>query len=177
MTRLLLTAVSMQNQGQSVYLDPLPSLHIKYNLGKKDAIRLSYFKSVSRPGFFEIVPYVFPGEYYTEVGNYNLKHVQADNIDARYELFPGGSNQFLAGVFYKNIQNPIEYVYSRPATSESVIMPENVGTATNMGFSLYTLNISTSSDSRPTIPTLIRMFPRVRKFIIRHPAVLIPFAM
>ena len=122
--------------GTVSYLDPLPSLHIKYNLGKKDAIRLSYFKSISRPGFFEIVPYVFPGEYYTEVGNYNLKHVQADNIDARYELFPGGSNQFLAGVFYKNIQNPIEYVYSRPATSESVIMPENVGTATNMGAEL-----------------------------------------
>jgi outer membrane receptor protein involved in Fe transport len=119
--------------GTVTYLDPLPSLDIKYSLGKKDALHLSYFKSISRPGFFEIVPYVFPGEYYTEVGNYNLKHVQADNIDARYELFPGGSKQLLAGIFYKNIQNPIEYVYSRPATSESVIMPENVGTATNMG--------------------------------------------
>ena len=67
------------------------------------------------------------------MGNYNLKHLQANNVDFRYELFPGGSNQLLVGAFYKNIRNPIEYVYERPATSESVIEPENVGTATNFG--------------------------------------------
>lgn len=120
-------------EGSVSYMDPLPSAQIKYALSEKQAIHLTYFSSISRPGFFEIVPYVFPGEYYTEVGNYNLKHVQAQNVDLRYEYFPGGAGQLLVGAFFKKIENPIEYVYARPATSESVIEPENVGTATNFG--------------------------------------------
>jgi outer membrane receptor protein involved in Fe transport len=94
---------------------------------------LAYFSSISRPGFFEIIPYDFPGEYFDEIGNPNLKHATAQNVDLRYELFPGLSDQLLIGTFYKRIENPIEYVYARPATSESAIEPSNVGTATNFG--------------------------------------------
>ena len=120
-------------EGTVTYMDPLPSVQIKYKVAPRASLHLAYFSSISRPGFFEIVPYYFPGEYYTEVGNYNLKHVQAKNLDLRYEWFPGGADQLLAGAFYKNIQNPIEYVYERPQTDESVIAPTNVGTATNFG--------------------------------------------
>jgi outer membrane receptor protein involved in Fe transport len=118
------------------YLDPLPSLQLKYKFSERSALHLAYFSSISRPGFFEIVPTQQVGEYYTEDGNYNLHHTKAQNIDLRYELFPGLADQLLLGVFYKNIQDPIEYVYARPATSESVIEPENVGTATNFGAEL-----------------------------------------
>jgi outer membrane receptor protein involved in Fe transport len=128
-----LPAGTAAKMGTAAYLDPLPSFQIKYSLNPKAALHLAYFSSISRPGFFEIVPYTFIGEYYTEVGNPNLHHVQAQNIDLRYELFPGGANQLLLGIFYKHIENPIEYVYERPATSESVISPENVGNATNFG--------------------------------------------
>jgi hypothetical protein len=126
---------SVGKSGTVSYYDILPSAHIKYKLTDKQFIHASYFASISRPGFFEIVPYVFPGEYYTEIGNYNLKHVQADNVDLRYELFPGGSNQLLVGAFYKNIQNPIEYVYLRSG-DQSYLQPQNLGTATNVGAEL-----------------------------------------
>lgn len=128
-----LPITSYAKMGTVTYLDPLPGMQIKYKLNDRSALHLAWFSSISRPGFFEIVPYSFPGEYYTEDGNYNLKHVKANNLDFRYELFPGGSDQLLLGVFYKNIQNPIEYVYERPAVAQSVIEPENVGTATNFG--------------------------------------------
>ncbi len=119
--------------GVADYYDLLPSLHIKYNINTKSAMHLSYFRSISRPGYFEVVPYQFPGDYYTETGNYNLHHIKADNFDARYELFPGLADQLLIGAFYKIIHNPIEFVYDRPATSNSVIKPQNIGTAKNMG--------------------------------------------
>ena len=80
--------------------------------------------------------YLYEGkrvEYYTETGNYNIHHTVAHNFDARYELFPGLADQLLIGGFYKVIQNPIEYVYDRPATSNSVIKPQNIGTAINYG--------------------------------------------
>jgi len=119
--------------GHTSYYDFLPSLHIKYNLNPKAAIHLSYYSSISRPGYFEVVPYQFPGEYYTETGNYNLHHTKAYNFDARYELFPGLADQLLIGAFYKDIKNPIEYIYDRPATSNSVIKPQNIPGAVNFG--------------------------------------------
>ncbi len=128
-----LNAGTTDKTGDQSYLDPLPSLQVKYQLNKLSALHLSYFSSISRPGFFEIIPYDFPGEYYDEIGNPNLKHATAQNVDLRYELFPGLSDQLLVGTFYKRIENPIEYVYARPATSESAIEPSNVGTATNFG--------------------------------------------
>jgi len=105
--------------GELRYTDALPSVHLKYALSKKENLRLSYFESISRPGFFEIVPYRFDGEVYTEIGNYNLNHTVAHNFDLRYEWFPKGIDQLLAGVFYKNISNPIEYVLTREATKAS----------------------------------------------------------
>lgn len=119
--------------GSVSYADPLPSLQIKYKLNEESALHLAYFSSISRPGFFEIVPTDFPGEYYTETGNDSLRHTKAYNLDLRYELFPGLSDEFLVGAFFKRIDDPIELVYARPATSLSVIEPSNLGTATNAG--------------------------------------------
>jgi TonB-dependent receptor len=117
------------------YTDVLPSVHFKYFLADNQNLRLSYFKSVSRPGFGEIVPYNLPGEQFTEIGNPYLKHVQADNLDLRYELFPGLSDQLLLGAFYKQLQNPIEYFVTRDASPSSLyIQPQNTDKATNFGF-------------------------------------------
>lgn len=117
------------------YVDVLPSVHFKYLLKDNQNVRLSYFKSVSRPGFGEVVPYVLPGEQFTEIGNPYLKHVQADNIDLRYELFPGHADQLLLGAFYKQLQNPIEYfVVRNGGPSALFVQPNNAGKATNYGF-------------------------------------------
>ena len=122
--------------GKVQYLDILPSLHLKYQLSARENLRLSYFRGISRPGYFELVPAFFPGDYFNESGNYNLKHAVADNIDLRYELFPRGSEQLLIGVFAKNIQNPIEYGFSQLAQNNVVYQPLNFGTAVNYGAEL-----------------------------------------
>jgi len=117
------------------YVDVLPSLHLKYLLASNQNIRFSYFKSISRPGFGEIVPYNVPGEQFTEIGNPYLKHVRADNLDLRYELFPGHADQLLLGTFYKQLQNPIEYFITRNGGPSALfIQPGNVNQATNYGF-------------------------------------------
>lgn len=120
--------------GTITYTDLLPSLHVKYRLDPQQNLRLSYFKGISRPGFFEIVPASFPGDYFNESGNYNLKHTTADNIDLRYEYYSGGSDQFSVGAFFKNIQDPIEYGFNIVNQTVTVYQPMNFGTATNYGF-------------------------------------------
>ena len=126
--------------GEFKYTDVLPGLHLKYALAPKENIRLSYYKSISRPGFFEVVPYSFDGEYYTEVGNDSLNHTTAQNFDARYEWFPKGLDQLLAGFFYKSINNPIEYLLAPKAGKASAgeLTPTNVSDkpATNYGMEL-----------------------------------------
>jgi len=122
--------------GNVNYLDILPSLHLRYTLSAKENLRFSYFKGISRPGYFELVPASFPGEYFTEQGNFKLKHTQADNIDLRYEFFPSGSEQLLVGAFYKNIVNPIEYGFTQYGNATYVYTPLNFGNAQNYGFEL-----------------------------------------
>jgi len=118
------------------YTDVLPSLHLKYKLSSKENLRLSYFESISRPGFFELTNYQFAGEEFNEYGNPYLNHSVAQNIDARYEWFPKGLDQVLLGAFYKDIFNPIEYSLERlTGPSAQQIQPVNLPGkgATNYG--------------------------------------------
>ncbi len=131
-----LPETAVGKNGNVSYMDILPSLHLRYTLSDKENLRFSYFKGISRPGYFELVPASFPGEYFTEQGNFKLKHTQADNIDLRYEFFPSGSEQLLVGAFYKNIINPIEYGFTQYGNATYVYTPMNFGNAQNFGFEL-----------------------------------------
>lgn len=126
--------------GNIYYTDILPSIHFKYLLSKNQNIRASYFRSLVRPGFFEITPNPIQLEDYTEQGNPYLKHTTADNYDLRYELFPNGADQILIGAFYKSIYNPIETGFIRTLSTGGnaspgslYLTPLNFGTATNYG--------------------------------------------
>lgn len=118
--------------GRQKYTDWLPSLHIKRMLTDRMNLRLSYARAINRPSFFEIVPYSIINEEYKEKGNPSLKHTVADNIDLRWESFPKSSEQFMAGLFYKHMRNPIEYGLINEG-QDTYYMPMNMGNANNMG--------------------------------------------
>ncbi|MDR6193460.1 TonB-dependent receptor domain-containing protein [Siphonobacter sp. SORGH_AS_0500] len=124
--------------GHQIYTDVLPSLHLKYMPNGQTNWRASYFRSLNRPGFFEIVPYNVVQEEYQERGNPDLKRAIADNIDLRYEHFPTHTDQFMVGLFYKYLQNPIEYTLQRdPVRGQSIFYtPGNFGNAQNAGLEL-----------------------------------------
>ena len=123
--------------GTIPYMDILPSVHLKYEITANQNLRLSYFSSVSRPGFFEVIPYNIKGETFDEKGNPNLKEAKAANFDLRYELFPQANEQILIGTFYKNIVDPIEYSLVREAGPSALqLKPQNFGTASNLGVEL-----------------------------------------
>jgi outer membrane receptor protein involved in Fe transport len=116
------------------YTDVLPSMMAKYRLKPQMSLRFSYYKSLSRPGFFEIVPYIYPDDGYPEHGNPKLRRVKAQNVDLRWEFFPNVTDQILVGVFYKYITDPIEYTVTKYGiANENVLQPNNFGNARNMG--------------------------------------------
>lgn len=119
-------------EGRQRYTDILPSVHAKWNVHRNAYLRLSYNRAVNRPSFFEIVPYSIINEDYKEKGNPDLKHTVADNLDLRYEFFPGLSEQIMVGFFYKHLQNPIEYGLINEG-QDTYYKPMNFGNAHNLG--------------------------------------------
>ncbi len=118
--------------GSIAYIDVLPSMHLKYMLTAKTNIRASYFKSLSRPNFFEVIPYEINEDDFRERGNPFLERTQADNFDLRWEHFPTALDQIMVGIFYKRIDNPIESALVIDGQS-IFLQPNNFGTANNYG--------------------------------------------
>lgn len=132
---------NMGQVGEQSYWDWLPSASLKWTPTKKMNVRLSYYRSINRPGFYEIVPYQIMGEEYQEKGNPNLKRARIDNVDLRLEWFPSATEQVLAGVFYKYLQDPIEQVFVAAdgklgSGADAYYMPDNLGNAKNYGFEI-----------------------------------------
>lgn len=88
----------------------LPSLNVGYNLTEKSVLRTAYSRTVNRPEFREISPYL----YYdfknnaNILGNENLQTATIDNLDLRYEFYPRNGETLSFGGFYKNFDKPIE---------------------------------------------------------------------
>ena len=132
---------NMGQMGEQSYWDYLPSASVKWMPSEKMNVRLSYYRSINRPGFYEIVPYQIMGEEYMERGNPNLKRARIDNVDLRWEWFPSKTEQILVGVFYKYLQDPIEQEFVASdgkigSGSDAYYMPANLGNAKNMGFEI-----------------------------------------
>ena len=125
----------VENTGNQKYWDFLPSFHAKFHVHKDANLRFSYVHAINRPSFFEIVPYSILGDDYDERGNPDLKHTEAINVDIRYEWFPTPSEQFMAGIFYKRIKNPIEYGFE-VSGQDTYYTPQNFGTAHNAGLEI-----------------------------------------
>lgn len=122
--------------GDVSYGDVLPSLNLKYTLNSLTNLRFGYYAAITRPNFFDIVPYNFDGDNFSEIGNSYVKHSTSQNLDLRYEWYPRPNEQLLVGAFYKNIQAPIEYGFTIVGnqTNNTFLQPNNFGDATNYGF-------------------------------------------
>lgn len=91
-------------------LSVLPSANVSYAFNEKNLIRGGYGRTVNRPEFRELAPFLFY-DYKLEssrVGNPDLKTATIDNIDFRYENYPRTGETFSIGGFYKRFTNPIE---------------------------------------------------------------------
>jgi outer membrane receptor protein involved in Fe transport len=87
-----------------------------YHLNKNDDapmnLRANFSQTVARPSIRELsgmAVYDYTQRYFI-VGNPNLKQVQINNYDLRYEWYFKNKDYFSAGGFYKDFTNHIELV-------------------------------------------------------------------
>jgi TonB-dependent receptor len=133
------------------YLDVFPSAQLRFGLGPDSAIRVSYGRGIARPDFGDLPPFFSTQASGNEVdiGNPNLVPTRANNFDVLFEqdLKPLGLIQ--AGVFYKDIAQPIfsersvitpalaqqnpQYL---PYVGEDLVQPINGSAAHLVGFEI-----------------------------------------
>lgn len=116
--------------------DLLPSATLVLEATSRSNVRLSATRTIARPQLRELAPFVFT-DYFgaREVqGNPTLDRTRITNFDARYEVFPSGSEVLAASLFYKRFQKPIETVVI--PTNKGVVSFQNAEGATALGVEL-----------------------------------------
>jgi hypothetical protein len=115
--------------------DILPSLNVIYAINPKKNLRFSYSKTVNRPEFRELAPFKFfdfQTNFNTQ-GNETLQIATINNLDVRYEVYPGKGQLFSFSVFTKTFTNPIEI---KAAPNPKEIYYWNAPSAKNSGFEI-----------------------------------------
>jgi TonB-dependent receptor len=112
-------------------LDILPSVNLIYSLTKKQNLRLSGSKTLNRPEFRELAPFLFfdNATRFSTAGTPTLKITDIYNADLRYEFFPGKGQIFSVSAFYKDFTNPIEI----QALANNSNQYQNADAGTNYG--------------------------------------------
>jgi YD repeat-containing protein len=118
-------------------LNILPSINSTLYFTEKKLLRLGYGRTVNRPEFRELAPFVYYDFMYDVniVGNPDLKSATIDNVDLRYEFYPSSSETISLGAFYKNFINPIEN-YVQPIGLSQQFYLQNATGADNYGLEL-----------------------------------------
>ena len=122
--------------------DLLPSLNLVYNINEKLGIRAAYYKTLNRAEFRELAVsnWYDPETRLSIAGNAELKRCYIQNMDLRFEIYPGRGQLFTVSGFYKYFDSPIEkYMF---VSSESQIYYRNANFGSIYGGELeYRVNV------------------------------------
>ena len=93
--------------------DLFPALNVKYTLNPSHSLRFSASRTITRPSFIEMAPFLYQESYGSAQirGNADLMNGYNYNVDLRYEFFKDKSNDMLAvTLYYKYLDDPIERI-------------------------------------------------------------------
>lgn len=112
----------------------LPSLNAAYNLSDRSLVRAAYSRTVNRPEFRELAPFLYYQFEYEAalIGTPDLKTAFIDNLDLRWEMYPNPGELISIGGFYKNFKDPIE-TYLQITSENPQLYYDNAVSATSWG--------------------------------------------
>jgi TonB-dependent receptor len=98
--------------GNTDYTDVLPGIHLKRELFRDTPFRISYSRSLARPNYSDLAPFVLQDTTALTIskGNPALKVTTANNFDTSIEHYFQNVGVISAGFFYKNLGN---YIYAQ----------------------------------------------------------------
>ncbi|TDO24533.1 TonB-dependent receptor [Pedobacter duraquae] len=93
-----------------------PSLNLKLALDQRTNLRAAVTRSLSRPGYYDLVPWqeIETRRKRMKIGNPDLDQAISTNVDFLFEHYLKSLGLISGGVFYKNIENYIyESIYTQ----------------------------------------------------------------
>jgi hypothetical protein len=116
--------------------DVFPAVNLVYAVRPDSNIRVSFSQTVNRPEFRELAPFEFTDIVggRAVVGNPDLTRALIQNVDARWEMFPGGDQIVAASFFFKHFSDPIERIVEPTAQLRTSFT--NAESARNVGIEL-----------------------------------------
>ena len=92
--------------------DLFPALNLKYTVNDENSVRFAFSRTVTRPSFIEMAPFLYQESYGGAqiIGNEELENGYNYNIDLRYERFEADNpnNMFSITGYGKILDSPIE---------------------------------------------------------------------
>ena len=90
--------------------DLFPALNLKYTLNEENSLRFSASRTVTRPSFIEMAPFLYQESYGSAQirGNAELVNGYNFNFDLRYELFKQNGDMLSVTGYFKYLDKPIE---------------------------------------------------------------------
>ncbi|MEQ5806661.1 TonB-dependent receptor [Alteromonas sp. NFXS44] len=115
--------------------DFYPSLAVTYFLEQDMQLRFSYGKTVVRPDLREVssATYIDPLTENPVGGTPGLETTSIDNFDVRWEWYREAGNNLSVGLFYKDMDTPIESVQSPAQDGPPLIRIANAETGKMYG--------------------------------------------
>ncbi len=97
----------------------LPAATLTWNFAEDQQLRLGASQSIGRPQFRELAPqqYFDPDSSRVFIGNPYLQDTEILNLDARYEYYFDRGQAFTAGLFFKELDKPVESVVTTQSAS------------------------------------------------------------
>ena len=122
---------TVAQHGSDSYINPLPSVQLRYTIDNSSDVRAVYGRGISRPDPYQLVPYLIysiggavSGNDLVQVGNPALVAEHANDFDVLYEKYLPSVGMLEAGYFYKQITKPI-YLQQRlvPTAGQPYTIP------------------------------------------------------
>ncbi len=119
-----------------------PMAHLRYRVNPQTNVRLALTRTIARPNHYDLVPFIFANREDEELerGNPDLEPTLSMNADFMVEHYLRSLGILSAGLFYKNIDDPIYWRLTEAVGGAfdgyESLTPINGGAATLMGVEL-----------------------------------------
>jgi TonB-dependent receptor len=95
------------HEGANDYGRLFPALHMRYRIASQTNLRAAVTTAMARPNFIDLIPFRLPDDEDLVLGNPDLDPTTSTNFDLLVEHYDRHIGVLSAGVFYKDIKDPI----------------------------------------------------------------------
>ena len=130
------TEVLSPTRAEKSYSNVFPMVHLRYRIGSQTNLRAAFTTAIARPDFEDLVPFRVVDAEDISLGNPQLEPTTSRNYDLLIERYDRRVGVMSAGVFYKQLRNPIFDIVTDNALGGETEQPGNTPTGRIYGVEL-----------------------------------------